>query len=506
MAGAPQSWDRIVAGFDTKKPEAAPSAPASWDEIVGELKPAESPVAPAVDLTRTGGVGMSAARPVSFGESVQRIFTEGALGKLFAAKPSAEAQRLAPFDKTAVPIAAQPTLKLSELAGQGTPQTITEGVHRGVLEGLEGFTSPQGVAMIASLGKLGKLRGVGKALTAAIGAGFDADMIGHAVKEVPEAKQLWDAGRQPEAAQVAVRSLLTGALGLSGAVQKGRELSSQSSLPRGTSEAAPPPAAAPLVESPAPAKAAPPAAPPKTWDEAVERVQTPAKETGSAFDDVPQPLKVAPKRTAAEEHLVDQIGEKEDAAHALAERAKTAPTDAERADLLRQAEEVAAQGRELEDLQEQMARSAVPVEEPTEAPPAAKAEETGSDVYQRAVAHVRNLGKASTSTLQREFRMGYGAATKLLERMEQDGIVGPADGSRPREVFQDSPSPETAVVAPEAPPSQPAAAPVVAGPPGEERGNAGRGGSGRCRPPRSAWTRRVSSSRRTWGSGAFRTS
>ncbi|HTB10929.1 MAG TPA: DNA translocase FtsK [Bryobacteraceae bacterium] len=55
--------------------------------------------------------------------------------------------------------------------------------------------------------------------------------------------------------------------------------------------------------------------------------------------------------------------------------------------------------------------------------------------YSEAVRIVREAGKASTSTLQRHLRVGYGAATRILDRMEAEGIVGPASGSKPREVL-----------------------------------------------------------------------
>jgi S-DNA-T family DNA segregation ATPase FtsK/SpoIIIE len=45
------------------------------------------------------------------------------------------------------------------------------------------------------------------------------------------------------------------------------------------------------------------------------------------------------------------------------------------------------------------------------------------------------MGKASTSALQRRLRIGYGRAASLLDAMEADGIVGPPDGSKPREIL-----------------------------------------------------------------------
>jgi S-DNA-T family DNA segregation ATPase FtsK/SpoIIIE len=46
--------------------------------------------------------------------------------------------------------------------------------------------------------------------------------------------------------------------------------------------------------------------------------------------------------------------------------------------------------------------------------------------------------KASTSLLQRRLRIGYGRAARLIEQMEEQGIIGAADGSRPREVLVSS--------------------------------------------------------------------
>jgi S-DNA-T family DNA segregation ATPase FtsK/SpoIIIE len=60
------------------------------------------------------------------------------------------------------------------------------------------------------------------------------------------------------------------------------------------------------------------------------------------------------------------------------------------------------------------------------------------DMFKDAVRCVIEGRKASTSLLQRRLRIGYGRAARLIEAMEEQGIVGPADGSRPREVLVSS--------------------------------------------------------------------
>jgi S-DNA-T family DNA segregation ATPase FtsK/SpoIIIE len=57
-------------------------------------------------------------------------------------------------------------------------------------------------------------------------------------------------------------------------------------------------------------------------------------------------------------------------------------------------------------------------------------------LYQDGVRLVVEFGKASTSLLQRRLRIGYGRAAHLIDLMEQDGIVGAADGPKPREVLK----------------------------------------------------------------------
>ncbi len=56
--------------------------------------------------------------------------------------------------------------------------------------------------------------------------------------------------------------------------------------------------------------------------------------------------------------------------------------------------------------------------------------------YADAVALVKQTGNASISHVQRRLRVGYNRAARMIEQMEADGIVGPSDGSRPREVLQ----------------------------------------------------------------------
>jgi len=76
------------------------------------------------------------------------------------------------------------------------------------------------------------------------------------------------------------------------------------------------------------------------------------------------------------------------------------------------------------------------------APPADEQEEREVDedfnepMYEEAVRVVLQMGKASTSTLQRRLRLGYGRAARILDVMEREGIIGPPDGSRPREVLK----------------------------------------------------------------------
>jgi putative DNA translocase len=61
--------------------------------------------------------------------------------------------------------------------------------------------------------------------------------------------------------------------------------------------------------------------------------------------------------------------------------------------------------------------------------------EGGDDMFKDAVRVVLESRKASTSLLQRKLRVGYARAARIVEEMEEQGIIGPADGARPREVL-----------------------------------------------------------------------
>ncbi len=64
-------------------------------------------------------------------------------------------------------------------------------------------------------------------------------------------------------------------------------------------------------------------------------------------------------------------------------------------------------------------------------------EDDEDDLYDEAVQVVREAQKASASLLQRRLAVGYARAARLLDIMEERGVVGPGDGAKPREVFLD---------------------------------------------------------------------
>ncbi len=62
-------------------------------------------------------------------------------------------------------------------------------------------------------------------------------------------------------------------------------------------------------------------------------------------------------------------------------------------------------------------------------------DELSDELYDQAIAVVSEMRTVSISMLQRKMRIGYNRAARMIERMEKEGIVGPADGAKPREVL-----------------------------------------------------------------------
>ncbi len=64
-------------------------------------------------------------------------------------------------------------------------------------------------------------------------------------------------------------------------------------------------------------------------------------------------------------------------------------------------------------------------------------DDNGDELFDDAKQAVIEAGKASTSYLQRKLRIGYSRAARLIDILEEQGVIGPADGSRPREILND---------------------------------------------------------------------
>ena len=66
---------------------------------------------------------------------------------------------------------------------------------------------------------------------------------------------------------------------------------------------------------------------------------------------------------------------------------------------------------------------------------AAEDDDVDDDLFGAAREAVEEAGRASTSYLQRKLRIGYSRAARLMDLLEDKGVIGPADGARPREVL-----------------------------------------------------------------------
>ena len=62
-------------------------------------------------------------------------------------------------------------------------------------------------------------------------------------------------------------------------------------------------------------------------------------------------------------------------------------------------------------------------------------EEESDELYHQAVETVKQAGKASASFLQRRLKVGYARAARLLDLMEERGVIGPGDGAKPRDIL-----------------------------------------------------------------------
>ncbi len=69
-------------------------------------------------------------------------------------------------------------------------------------------------------------------------------------------------------------------------------------------------------------------------------------------------------------------------------------------------------------------------------------DEVDDDLYEQAKEEVIRAGKASTSYIQRKLRVGYARAARLIDLLEERGVIGPGDGAKPREVIGTSPAPQ----------------------------------------------------------------
>jgi len=64
-------------------------------------------------------------------------------------------------------------------------------------------------------------------------------------------------------------------------------------------------------------------------------------------------------------------------------------------------------------------------------------DEDSDEMLDEAIAVVREAKKASASLLQRRLKVGYARAARLLDLMEAHGLIGPGDGAKPRDVYEE---------------------------------------------------------------------
>ncbi|NNL67643.1 MAG: DNA translocase FtsK, partial [Myxococcales bacterium] len=82
------------------------------------------------------------------------------------------------------------------------------------------------------------------------------------------------------------------------------------------------------------------------------------------------------------------------------------------------------------------------LKEESEAAEAAEGEGSGDELYDRGIAIVTETRNASISYLQRRLKIGYNRAARMIEQMEEEGVVGPNEGTKGRQVLVSAISPE----------------------------------------------------------------
>ena len=86
--------------------------------------------------------------------------------------------------------------------------------------------------------------------------------------------------------------------------------------------------------------------------------------------------------------------------------------------------------RQIEQNAQQNEKGSSPQNDPVNAQT-----DTGDELFPAAVEVILETGQASVSMLQRRLKLGYSRAARLVDQMEQRGIVGPFEGSKPRQLL-----------------------------------------------------------------------
>ena len=61
--------------------------------------------------------------------------------------------------------------------------------------------------------------------------------------------------------------------------------------------------------------------------------------------------------------------------------------------------------------------------------------DSDDDLIEKAIDIIFELGQASTSSLQRKLKLGYARAARIMDELEEIGVIGPSEGSKPRRIL-----------------------------------------------------------------------